>query len=498
MGSARNAFVLSIVAAAALVALLWWAPARPARSKPGQPLLVYCAAGLKAPVEQVAHEYERLFGGAIQLQYGGSGTLLSNLRVTGRGDLFLAADQSYLDLARASNLLAEIIPLAHMIPVIAVPKGNPRQVRGVAELLRPGLRIGLANPDAAAIGKVTRDLLQKAGVWAALEKQTTVFKPTVNDVANDIKLGAVDAGILWDATVGQYPELQGVAVPELVPGRQAVAIGVLRSSTQPTAALRFARYLGARDKGLKVFASAGFRPADGDLWAAAPEVVLYSGGLNRLGVEQAIQRFELREGARVARVYNGCGILVAQLKAGQRPDAFLACDVSYLRDVRDMFSDATEISETDIVILVPKGNPKRLLKLADLGGAGLRLGVANAQQSTLGDLTARLLRTEGCYDAVMANVKAQTPTADLLVNQIRTGSLDAVVVYEVNASQVRDLFELIPIQQPGALAVQPYAVGRNSEHRLLMERLLEAIRAPESRRHYESVGFRWRGAANPP
>ncbi|MCB1128520.1 MAG: substrate-binding domain-containing protein, partial [Verrucomicrobiae bacterium] len=106
-----------------------------------------------------------------------------------------------------------------------------------------------------------------------------------------------------------------------------------------------------------------------------------------------------------------------------------------------------------------------------------------------------LLRDEGILDAVMANVRSQTPTADLLVNQLRTGSLDAVVVYEANTSQVRDTLDVLHLDLPGARAIQPYAVGKNSAHPRLMERLLAAIRTPESRERYARAGFRWK--ANP-
>jgi ABC-type molybdate transport system substrate-binding protein len=104
----------------------------------------------------------------------------------------------------------------------------------------------------------------------------------------------------------------------------------------------------------------------------------------------------------------------------------------------------------------------------------------------------KLLQAAGVQDAVMANVRVRTPTADLLVNQMRAGSLDAVIVYAVNTSQVRDQMDVIPLNLPGAHAVQPYAVGKNSEHRRLMERLLAALRTTESRQHYEVTGFRCR------
>ena len=169
-----------------------------------------------------------------------------------------------------------------------------------------------------------------------------------------------------------------------------------------------------------------------------------------------------------------------------------------MRSVAEQFLEPWDVSETAIVLLVPKGNPKSIQTLVDLSRPGLKLGVPNAQQSALGALAANILREAGLLDAVMANVKAQTPTADLLVNQMRTGSLDAVIVFEANTSQVRDTLDIVRLSVLGAHAVQPYAVGKNSNHRFLMERLLAAIQSPESRQRFESVGFHWRQATNAP
>lgn len=455
------------------------------------PLVVYCAAGLKPPVEAVIHAYEREFGIPVQIQYGGSGTLLGNLRVSKTGDLFVAADMSFIEMAREHDLVAETIPVARMSPVIAFAKGNPKGIAGVKDLLREDVAVALANPEAAAIGTIGKRLLTASGDWGALEAKVKVFKPTVSDVANDVKLGTVDAAIVWDATLKQYPELEGVAVAELRMGEQQVALSVLRSAKQAPAALHLARYISARDKGMMEFEKAGYGKVPGDKWAKIPEVVLYSGGVNRLAIEETITAFESREGARVTRVYNGCGILVAQMKAGQRPDAYFACDVSFMTQLSDIFNPAVDISETEMVIVVAKGNPAGIKGAADLARPGLRLGVANEQQSALGALTANLLRKHGLLESVMANVAAQTPTADLLVNQIRTGSLDAVIVYEANTSQVKDALESLPLGLGDATARQPFAVGKNSDHPELMGRLLMALTSAESKRRFEKTGFRW-------
>ncbi len=492
MNQSRNLVFVSILAATLLILLLRTKPSGAGQSTPAQPLVIFCAAGVKPPVETVAKDYEKAYGTPVQIQYGGSGTLLSNLRVSGIGDLFIAADDSYIRLAETHALIAETIPLARMTLVIAVAKGNPKNIRTFEDLYR--VNVALANPDAAAIGKVTRDLLKPTGHWTRLENHTRVFKPTVNDVANDVTLGAVDAGIVWDATISQYERLEGIRVEPLSSARQNISVAVLRSTKQPVKALHFARYMAAMDRGLQSFARHGYSPVEGDAWSEHPEVLLFSGGINRLAIEETLRQFEEREGARITRVYNGCGILVAQMKAGQNPDAYFACDTSFMAEVQDRFEAPVTIARNDVVILVQKDNPRSIVQLSDLGEPGIKLGIANESQSALGALTTRLLKSTGLQEKVMSNVRVQTPTADLLVNQMRAGALDAAIVYQANANTVKDLMKVIPIENPLAFATQPFAIGKTSSHRFLTERLLLAISSEASRTRFESAGFQWKVA----
>ena len=276
-------FLGSVVAALVLVLVLSRKPAEPpaaAGASPGapvrEPLLVFCAAGIKAPIEAVAREFEQSEGVKVQLNYGGSQTLLANLAVSGRGDLYIAAEDAYVQMAREKNLVREIIPLAQMRVALAVARGNPKKITTLADLLKTDVRLAQANPDAAAVGKLTREALQKSGEWEPLRARTTVFKPTVNEVANDLKLGSVDAGFVWDATIRQYPELEAVPVAALTNLIAHVSAGVLTSSKQPTVALRFARFLAARDRGQKQFEKHGFTPVNGEPFAscAAPPALL--------------------------------------------------------------------------------------------------------------------------------------------------------------------------------------------------------------------------------
>ncbi len=482
------AFGLSLTAFATIAALLFRSSA-PAAAPEG-PILVYCAAGVRKPVEAAVKSY----GAGVQLNFGGSNTLLAQAELVRKGDLFIAADDSYVQLAREKGLAAEALPLARQVPVLAVAKGNPRKVRSLDDLLRADVKLGQANPDATAVGKLVRQALEKKGRWAALKEKTLVFKPTVNEVANDLKLGTVDAGFVWDATVQQYPELERVDVPELAGLKAEVVAVVLKSSSMPSAALRFARYLAARDRGQAEFKKDGYEGVEGDVWAEKPSLLLYAGAMLRPAIEKTLVAFEQREGCEVSRVYNGCGILVAQMKAGIQPDLYFACDTSFMEQVKDRFDAPTDVSINQLVILVKKGNPHGIKTLLDLGKPGLKIGIGHEKQCALGALTQETLLQSKTKAEVMKNVVVQSPTGDLLVNQMRTGSLDAVVAYVSNAAASADALDAVAVDLPCALAIQPLAPARETKHKYLASRLIEALKTPESRRCFETEGFRWKGA----
>jgi ABC-type molybdate transport system substrate-binding protein len=492
-----RSFPLVAVGSLAVVAALLLLLYEPPTSDEEQELLILCAAGIRPAVEATIADYQQEFPNVeVRVQPSGSGPLLANVLAGQEADLFLAADSSYLDAAYAQGKVAERLKLAVLTPVIAVRKGNPHKIESLKSLLVPGLRIGLGNSDGPAIGKASKQILELAGIWREVEKAARVFKPTVNDLATDLSIGTIDVAILYDAVVPQYKDLEAIDIPMTVNRTQDVSIGVLAASKLPTRALHFARYLAAREKGLRHFAANHYQPIDGDAWADRPDLRLMCGGMLRPVVEQTVREFERREGVSVSRSFNGCGILVANIKAGDKPDAYFACDLSFLTQVKDVFYDGVPVSRTRMVIAVPKGNPAKIRTLADLGRPGVKVGVANAKQSALGALTEALLRRVGLFDSVMANVQVQQPTADLLVAHLQgphaAGKhLDAVISYEVNARRVPLDVDVIEIAEAHEPAVQPFAIGRESAYPHLAGRLLDAIRRAESKRRFEEGGFEW-------
>ncbi|MCA8993138.1 MAG: molybdate ABC transporter substrate-binding protein [Planctomycetaceae bacterium] len=453
---------------------------------------LFCAASNRAVIEEIRADYEAECGEKVEIEYGPSQTLLTTIEVSGQGDLYLPADTTYLDMAEEKGLTEEVFPLADMHLVLCVPKGNPLGIKSFEDLFAPGVRIVQAEPDAAAVGRMTREILTESGQWNRLEEQTTATRSTVTEVASDVKLGAADVGIVYDAVLHTFPELEAVALPEFATGVAHVAVSVIKTSSHPTAAIKFARYAAAHDRGQKRYAEFSFTPANGDAWTETPEMTIYCGSMLRPAIEKTVAEFEQREGAKVTTVYNGCGILVAQMNAGQSPDAYFACDVEFMKQVQERFGSPTDVSTNELVILVKKGNPHGIQSLKDLGREGLRVGVGHEKQCAMGWLTQRTLTEGGLTDTVMPNVTVQTPTGDMLVNQLKAGSLDAAVAYISNAAGSAEDLDAIRIEGiPCSQATQPFAVAKASQHSQLAQRLFKRLNSKESQQRFLNEGFSW-------
>ncbi len=501
-----------MAAIAGLVLLLW----RPELKSPHEgELVLYCAAGLLKPVEEICADYEEEYGVKVRIEPGGSGTLLSKLRVAPTAaDLYLAAEESYVREARVQGLVAEILPVARQHVVIAVQRGNPLKIADVADLLRGNPAVAIPNPELAAVGKAAQRALAGTSQWedlVARSKQAGAkvsLVGTVTEAAQAIRIGAADAAIVWDATARQF----GVELVEVSAlGEKAteqVSLGVVAASQRPTQALHFARYLAARDRGQLGFQRHFLQPlADADAWEDRPSLVLMSGAMLKPAIDELVKRFSQREGVSINTIYAGCGIHVAQMKAMKKgeqvpthfPDAYFSCDVSFMKTVQQWFDASKTISRNDMVLAVAKGNPKQARSIGDLAHPGFRVGLAHPVNSALGALTDDLVKKLGLHEKIYAATRkhpvVHSDAGHVLVNQLRAGALDLIVAYRSNALSHSDnpeqFLEIVEMNIPEAVAIQPYAVAKDSRHKHLMGRLLDAILSPQSQKHFREAGFQW-------
>jgi molybdate transport system substrate-binding protein len=476
----------------------------------GRAIELYCAMGINQPVRQILADYEKRYRVKVTPIFAGSGELMGHIKASGAADLYLAADKSYNDKLENTVGIAvkEILLIGHQYPVIAVHRGNPHNIKTIDDIVAKAkakkIRLYLADPKLTAISEKAQGLIG-AEQWDRLWQQKITARPTVSTLANDIALEKDGVGIIWNTTAKQYDKIDMVDVPEFVKGKSEITIAVVETSKRPTSALRLARFMTARNEGLKIFEEHHYDVVQGDVWpdgnplaGGKPEILVFAGGLNQEAVKATIAAFEKREGVDVICRFEGCGALTGYMKPtgqgiAERPDVYFSCATAYMSRVEELFWEPVDVSQTDMVIAVAKGNKHQITGLADLAKQGIKVGLCNKEKSALGGLAAKLLEKHGIYDDVRKNTLDFPVTAPALVSKVATGALDAAIVYRANATAQSDRVEIIAINDPDAVATQPIAVGRESKHYYLSWRLINAILSNASRDKFLSLGFRWHG-----
>ncbi|NLX15260.1 MAG: solute-binding protein [Phycisphaerales bacterium] len=215
-------------------------------------LLLFCGAGLQLPVAELVETFNREQSCIIEADYAGSEVLFSRITIRNQGDLYMPGEQSYLDLAVEKDMIESSAVVCYFVPVILVGKGNPKNIATLSDLTRPGVRLGLGDERACAIGQHCKRIFAKNDIpWADVEKNLAFKSMTVNELGIQIQTGALDAVIVWDAVAVQY--LKHGEIVTIPPERNIVSsvpIGVLTFSEHKELArqfIAFARSPAGRD-----------------------------------------------------------------------------------------------------------------------------------------------------------------------------------------------------------------------------------------------------------
>jgi molybdate transport system substrate-binding protein len=238
----KSALFLTVLAAG----LLLGCERKAAEKRPQEEeLLLYCGAGIRPPVDELVETFGREHGVKIAIDYAGSEVLLSKIKLNRRGDLYLPGDRHYVEQAAQADMILSRQPVFYWIPTILVQKGNPKNISGLEDLLKPGIKLGLGDEKACAIGRTVKKIFAKNNiVWTEVEKNLKFQSLTVNELGMQIQAGALDAVIVWDAMARYYSEY-GDEVPIAADKNiiSTVDIGVLKFAKHKRAADEFVAFL---------------------------------------------------------------------------------------------------------------------------------------------------------------------------------------------------------------------------------------------------------------
>jgi len=172
----------------------------------------------------------------------------------------MPGDRSYVDIAAASGMIESIVDVCYFVPSILVQKGNPKHIHSLQDLTRQGIRLGLGDSSACAIGRQSKKIFLRNNIpWVDVEANLVFQSMTVNELGIQIQTGSLDAVIVWDAVANQY--LDHGELIEIAPEQNVISmvpVGVLDFSEHKDLARSFAEFA-ASDKGQSIFRKYNYR-----------------------------------------------------------------------------------------------------------------------------------------------------------------------------------------------------------------------------------------------
>jgi molybdate transport system substrate-binding protein len=178
-------------------------------------LTVSAAASLTNAFRQLAPIFEAQNPGTkVQLNFGASGALLQQIAKGAPVDVFASADQETMDQAQTQSLVraGERRNFVSNTLVVVVPsdaKALPTVVTDLAGSSFARIAIGL--PASVPVGRYTQGVLQKAGLWAAIEPKM-IAAQNVRQALDYVARGEVDAGFVYATDAALMPGKVKVAV----------------------------------------------------------------------------------------------------------------------------------------------------------------------------------------------------------------------------------------------------------------------------------------------
>jgi molybdate transport system substrate-binding protein len=224
-------------------------------------LLLYSGAGLRQPVEELIRCFQEETGLKVRINFAGSGQLMARYLASGRGDVFLPGSHFYVDKLKGKGQVLWAGQVVLHVPVVGFPKSGHDKVRSFSDLARPGLKVGLGDPKAMALGRTAEDILAASGLGDPILKNTVVRAATVKQLVLYLLKGDLDAAIVARADV--FQNLDRLGMVEIDPTwyrPEIVTVAVLSASRQVERARKLAGFL-ASPQAVKTFGRYGFLPA---------------------------------------------------------------------------------------------------------------------------------------------------------------------------------------------------------------------------------------------
>ena len=220
-------------------------------------LVVMCGSSFVPPNEQLCSEFTAETGIKVITTSAGSEDFLPLVKAAQKGDVLITHDP-YLDYVSDAKVLGDHAHVGFVAPVVAVQKGNPRNIKSIEDMTGEGIRVALSDPKYSTCGEMVFALMEKKGIKEAMMKNIdTRLSKGHGTLGTLLKTQAVDAVIMWNGVANTFGDsLEIVPTPYEYDTEIRVHIMGLNYSRQPEEVKQFIEF--ARRRGKAIFEEHGY------------------------------------------------------------------------------------------------------------------------------------------------------------------------------------------------------------------------------------------------
>jgi molybdate transport system substrate-binding protein len=190
-----------------------------------------------------------------RFNFAGSDELATQLREGAKADVYAAASTRYPAELHAEGLVGQPRVFARNRLVLLVPPDNPARIGSITDLVRPGIKLVVAQRGVPA-GDYTRAALDELGESRAL-RNVVSEETDVEGVVGKVALGEADAGFAYATDARADRSVRAIPIPATSAADVRYAVAIVHAAEHPAAARRFVeRLLGPA--GRSALRSAGF------------------------------------------------------------------------------------------------------------------------------------------------------------------------------------------------------------------------------------------------
>jgi molybdate transport system substrate-binding protein len=206
---------------------------------PAGTVTVLAAASLTESFTQIGKDFEKANPGVrVRFSFGGSSTLAQQITAGAPADVFAAASPATMKQVTDAGLATgQASVFARNQLVIAVPKGNPKRITGLGGLTAPGTKVALCAP-AVPCGMAAA----KASDAAGIRLTPVTLEQDVKAALSKVRLGEVDAALVYRTDARAAADVDGVEFPESVRALNDYPVVALAKGPNPGGAKAFVEY----------------------------------------------------------------------------------------------------------------------------------------------------------------------------------------------------------------------------------------------------------------